>query len=377
MSHFSMYFSTSSSLPLSLKLGPILNGQHHVLLVSGHHHVLKDGHPTLQSDDTITSIIEMTSLIVSHFSMYFSTSSSLPTWPQAQPHAQWSKLALSWRKPVLFSAWLSERSVESLAWFGNRTGLAQSARLQLSPAIAVAETLGGTRAGTGSSSFLAQPAEYQKSIPAHHEPGLTCLIWSWPNRALAEQLSPAFQGTPPQGGARGSAFTVQGTLPQGGARGSGKTDQQCQRVYVLARLLAYKFHRTVHSSDQIRNVRLSLMAQTPSHNKSCTSGMEANGQGLGRERNQRAKRADERKRKGTFQEEFETNRAGSAKRDLGGTTAGVNGKEGETTLRPRRGRLHSWRAIHNQPHKAIDRGSGFTPTVGAEESWTGVKHETG
>ncbi|KAH9060398.1 hypothetical protein EDB83DRAFT_2520403 [Lactarius deliciosus] len=46
---------------------PILNGQHCVLLV-GHHHVLEDRHPMLQSHDTIISIIEMTLLVVSHFS---------------------------------------------------------------------------------------------------------------------------------------------------------------------------------------------------------------------------------------------------------------------------------------------------------------------
>ncbi|KAH8986510.1 hypothetical protein EDB86DRAFT_2832634 [Lactarius hatsudake] len=44
----------------------------------------------------------------------------------------------------------------------------------------------GRRSEGSESSFLAQP----ESILAHHEPGLTCLIWSWPNRALAEQLSP-------------------------------------------------------------------------------------------------------------------------------------------------------------------------------------------
>ncbi|KAH9072198.1 hypothetical protein EDB83DRAFT_2516974 [Lactarius deliciosus] len=58
VSHFSI---------VGLKLGPVLNGQHCVLLV-GHHHVLKDGHPMLQSHDMITSTIKMTLLIVSHFS---------------------------------------------------------------------------------------------------------------------------------------------------------------------------------------------------------------------------------------------------------------------------------------------------------------------
>ncbi|KAH9072199.1 hypothetical protein EDB83DRAFT_2313285 [Lactarius deliciosus] len=65
VSHFSMYFSTLSSLPTQPQAQP------------------------RPQWDTITGIIETTSLIVSHFSMYFSTSSSLPTRPQAQPHPQW------------------------------------------------------------------------------------------------------------------------------------------------------------------------------------------------------------------------------------------------------------------------------------------------
>ncbi|KAH9026142.1 hypothetical protein EDB85DRAFT_1893558 [Lactarius pseudohatsudake] len=60
----------------------------------------------------------------------------------------WSKLASSWRKPVLFSARLSEWRVEGSARSGNQTGPAQSARLWLSPAIAAAETLRPPQAET-------------------------------------------------------------------------------------------------------------------------------------------------------------------------------------------------------------------------------------